>query len=361
MAKTFFDFCVEHNGTALLDQWDYQSNGVLTPHNVSHQSHKKIWWICDRGHRWQSMVFDREIGKIGCPYCTGKRPFPGETDLASKYPALAAQWHPEMNGDLTPIQVTSGSSKEVWWICENGHDWKATIKSRVRGSGCPVCANKSIVPSDNNLATSHPELAAQWDFSKNGNLTPQDVVAGTKQLAWWACDRGHSWKASIASRSKGIGCPVCNGKKIIAGVNDLETAYPEIASQWHIELNRPLTPDAVSSFSNKVVWWVCNKGHEYRANIATRTSRGSGCPYCANRRVLPGFNDLATLCPKVAKQWHPTLNGDLSLSMVTPGSTKKVWWICEEGHVWKTNVYSRGGVQKTGCPVCSGNVRRKKH
>jgi len=73
--------------------------------------------------------------------------------------------------------------------------------------------------------------------------------------------------------------------------------------------------------------------------------------------VLKGFNDLATTAPKIAAQWHPELNGSLTPQMVTAGSRKKIWWHCAEGHVWKAVVYSRAGVQKSGCPVCAGRIK----
>ena len=97
---------------------------------------------------------------------------------------------------------------------------------------------------------------------------------------------------------------------------------------------RASLPTQVISGTRRKVWWRCPKGHSYRAVIAQRVQRGGGCPYCANRKVLPGFNDLATAAPLVAKQWHETLNGALTPEMVTAGSHKKVWWQCSCGHVW---------------------------
>ena len=123
--------------------------------------------------------------------------------------------------------------------------------------------------------------------------------------------------------------------------------------------NGTLRPNNVTAGSNRRVWWRCEKGHSYRAVIAQRVQRGDGCPYCANRKVLPGFNDLATAAPLVAKQWHETLNGALTPEMVTAGSHKKAWWQCSYGHVWKAAIYSRAGVQQCGCPVCAGKTRRK--
>ena len=141
--------------------------------------------------------------------------------------------------------------------------------------------------------------------------------------------------------------------------NDLATLFPDIAAQWDTERNGSLRPDQVTSFSNRRVWWRCTLGHEWQAVVAARVVENSGCPYCAGRRVLAGFNDLATLHPKIAAQWDATLNGNLSPEMVTPGSHKRVWWRCSEGHVWKTAVYSRTGKQKCGCPVCAGKVTRQ--
>jgi hypothetical protein len=105
---------------------------------------------------------------------------------------------------------------------------------------------------------------------------------------------------------------------------------------------------------------VCDKGHEYYTVIAHRAQNASGCPYCSGRKVLAGFNDLATIKPKIAEQWHPELNGDLTPQMVTIGSHKKVWWQCADGHVWKAIIYSRTGARKSGCPVCSGKVTESK-
>lgn len=208
------------------------------------------------------------------------------------------------------------------------------------------------------MATTHPEIAAQWHPTKNGSRTPQMVVGGHHAKVWWRCEKGHEWQATILSRTtSGNGCPVCAGKAVIPGVNDLASAFPAIAAQWHPTKNGTLTPEQVTPFSNRKAWWICEKGHEYYSLISHRVQNTSGCPYCSNRRVLVGFNDLATTEPKVAEQWHPDLNGELTPQMVTAGSHKKVWWQCSDGHVWKAVIHSRAGPQKCGCPVCAGKVK----
>lgn len=268
------------------------------------------------------MVYTRSEG-TGCPYCTGRKASPEQNSLTKQFPALAAEWDDEKNAPLTPQDVTPGSHKLIWWRCPKGHSYRSAVKTRVQGSGCPYCAGKNVLPEETSLAAEYPSIAKEWDAAKNVPLLPTQVISGTRRKVWWRCPKGHSWRAAVYSRTTlGTGCPVCTGRQALAGENDLATLYPDIAAQWDEEKNGALRPSSVTAGSNRRVWWRCEKGHSYRAVIA---QRGDGCPYCANRKVLPGFNDLATVQPLVAKQWHESLNGALTPEMVTAGSHKKVW------------------------------------
>lgn len=357
--QTFRVFCTEQGKTALLAQWDIERNLPLTPDDVTFGSHKRVWWTCPSGHSWQAMVYTRSEG-AGCPYCTGRKALPEQNCLAKQFPMLAVEWDSEKNAPLTPKDITPGSHKLIWWRCQNGHSYRSAVKTRVQGSGCPYCAGKNVLPEETSLAAEYPSIAKEWDAAKNVPLLPTQVISGTRRKVWWRCPKGHSWRAAVYSRTTlGTGCPVCTGRQALAGENDLATLYPDIAAQWDEEKNGVLHPNNVTAGSNRRVWWKCEKGHSYRAMIAQRVQRGDGCPYCANRKVLPGFNDLATAAPLVAKQWHESLNGALTPEMVTAGSHKKAWWRCSYGHVWKATIYSRAGVQQCGCPVCAGKTKRK--
>lgn len=275
--------------------------------------------------------------------------------------AVLEQWDPTANGALTPDDLSYGSAQPVWWRCAQGHLWKAQARARAAGCGCPVCANRVVLAGENDLAQRYPDLAAQWDREKNGALTPRDVTPGAKRKVWWRCEKGHSWCAPVQARAlEGNGCPVCAGKVVLAGENDLASRFPAVAAQWHPDKNGDLLPTQVTPFTKRQVWWRCPLGHDYRAAVGMRTGRDAGCPYCAGKKVLAGFNDLATTRPQVAAQWHPTYNGALTPQMITAGSHKKVWWQCAEGHVWKAAVYARAGKQQHGCPVCAGVVRGKR-
>lgn len=54
--------------------------------------------------------------------------------------------------------------------------------------------------------------------------------------------------------------------------------------------------------------------------------------------------------PDIAAQWHPVKNGRLRPEDCLPGSTKRVWWRCTDGHEWKAVVYSRAGAKKMRLP-----------
>lgn len=359
MRKSLYDYCLESGETALLDEWDREKN-ALTPEQVSYGSKKKLWWRCARAHSYQASATSRTGEHTGCPYCSGRLPVPGQNDLSTLYPELVREWDEEKNLPLSPDTVLPSSHRYVWWKCSKGHSWRASVKSRTDGTGCPVCANRSLSPGENDLASANPALAAEWNVERNAPLTPRDVFPGSSRRVWWRCGKGHEWLARVSARTEGSGCPYCSGKRVQPGDNDLATVKPELAAQWHPEKNGSLTPESVTPYSNRRVWWRCPAGHEYQAMISARSSSGSGCPYCKGRKVMPGFNDLASQQPKVAAEWAQDLNGALTPDMVTTGSHKKVWWRCSEGHVWRSVIFTRARGTFCSCPVCAGKVRRSK-
>ena len=129
----------------------------------------------------------------------------------------------------------------------------------------------------------------------------------------------------------------------------LTECNPDLAKEWHPTKNGQLTPKSVNIGSNVKYWWIGPCGHEWDASVVNR-AKGKGCPYCAKKKVLPGFNDLKTYNPELAKEWHPTKNGDLKPEEIAPHSNKKVWWQCSKGHEWEAVVNSRSSGR--GCPLC---------
>lgn len=295
-------------------------------------SNQKLAWVCKFGHKWNTAPSERTKGK-GCPFCSGHRPIVGETDLLTNYPEIAEQAY-----GWDPRTVTSGSGKKLEWICSQNHIWKTTVHSRTSGTGCPYCSGRLPIIGKTDLLTLNPALAAEAD-----GWNPQTVTKNSGKKMNWRCKENHRWIATVDQRQKN-GCPYCSGHKPIVGENDLKTLFPKIASQadgWN--------PEEFLPKSNQMKSWICSKGHRFKALIATRTDKratGTGCPYCSGRRVIVGETDLLTINPKLAAEafgWDP--------SKVSPGSDKKLAWICSLGHTWMAVVHSRSS--NTGCPVCS--------
>ena len=218
---------------------------------------------------------------MGCPYCAGKKPIIGQTDLLTKNPKLASEWHPTKNGGLKPTDVTESSNKFVWWKCPLGHEYKAKVYDKKNGCNCPICSGKKVLIGFNDLGTKNPKLASDWHPTKNGDLTPQKITTGSSKKVWWICGKGHEWQAQIVSRNEGYGCPYCAGQKVLTGINDLATINPKLAQEWHPTKNGDLKPTDVMSGSNKKVWWICKEGHEWQAVISSRNA-GRGCLICYN-------------------------------------------------------------------------------
>ena len=264
----------------LAVEWDYDKNDI-SPDDVTQGSNVAYWWKCKNNHEWQAKVNNRLHGN-GCPYCANKKALPRYNDLATNFPAIAQEWNYKRNHGACPEQYLPKSHKKVWWICKQGHEWEAIISNRTNhGRGCPYCAGQRVIGGENDLLTISPELAAEWDYEKNGDLTPALVMPGTSRMVWWKCALGHSWKAAVNSRKK-HGCPVCSGRQVISGGNDLRTLMPKIAREWDYEKNKNLRPEDISAQSNQIVWWRCENGHSWKAKPCERY-RGNGCPKCDGR------------------------------------------------------------------------------
>tara|TARA_X000000950_G_scaffold201273_1_gene242331 strand:- start:333 stop:2186 length:1854 start_codon:yes stop_codon:yes gene_type:complete len=129
-------------------------------------------------------------------------------------PKLSKSWDVNLNAPLTPMMFTPFSDKRVHWICQHNksHRWEARIATRSQGYGCPFCAGKRINREDS-FGEKHQKLLSEFDFEKNGSVSPFELAVGSKHKVWWICSLcNHNWRSIIGSRTKGHGCPKC-GKK----------------------------------------------------------------------------------------------------------------------------------------------------
>ena len=193
---------------------------------------------------------------------------------------LMKEWDYDKN-ELDPQKVSCGTSKKAWWICPKGHSYFSAIVSRVkRKSGCPYCANQKILVGYNDLATTNPELIAEWDYDKN-IVKPTEVMRGSAKKVWWKCSKGHSYEAKLNNKTSnnGTSCPYCTNYKVLSGLNDLATTNPELIKYWDSEKNGTLKPNMVMKGQHKEVWWLGECGHSWKSTIYHMVE-GKRCPIC---------------------------------------------------------------------------------
>ena len=275
----------------IAKEWHPTKNGGLKPNEVTSRSNRNIWWMCDKGHEWQRTISGRVSNNSGCPVCSNQRLCVGYNDLLSQYPEIAKEWHPVLNGELQPNEVKATSKLKIWWMCDKGHEWEVSPLVRtVNNTSCPICA-RSAKRNKKPFTVTNPELMKEWHPTKNANLRPSDYTIGSNKKVWWMCEKGHEWEASLHNRGRDRGCPICAGKIIVPGYNDLLSQYPEVGRQWHPTKNGELRADQVSPGSKIKRWWICDKGHEWCAQINSRTKMGTGCPICDKERRMTKYHN----------------------------------------------------------------------
>jgi hypothetical protein len=280
------------------------------------------------------------------------------TAFLSNFPELVDQWHLTKNGNLTPQNIVACSGKKVWWKCPKGedHEWSTSVRKRtIEQTGCPYCSGHKVSKT-NCLLTIYPEVAKDWHPNKNGNLTSQNIVAGSGKKVWWKCPKGedHEWVASPDQRKKS-GCPYCSNRRV-SNANNFRSVYPELVAYFHPSKNLPLVPEKLIASSSKRIWWICKDkiNHEWQQTPAQLSSIQKKCPFCSFRK-LTSDNNLKVLFPKISSEFHPTRNKKLKTSELLPNTTMKVWWKCKNGHEWYASINHRTQ-RNQNCPKCSNQT-----
>ena len=193
-------------------------------------------------------------------------------NLKSINPKAAIEWHKTKN-ILKLEDVAPFSQKKAWWKCSKcNHAWEATIGNRANGTGCPECKTEKRVKKyrENKFASSavhikFPYLKDEWNEKKN-NYKFTEILSGSHWKTWWICKYcKFEWKTEIRLRCNGVGCPKCSKKiggektrkiRLNKSENFLKK-YPNIALEWHPNLNGEKKPENYGYSSNKVFWWKC--------------------------------------------------------------------------------------------------------
>ena len=339
----------------LMNQWDFDKNKELNLDKLTLGSKKSAWWICDKKHSYEMKIQEKAKGINRCPICLNKRVLTGYNDLATTNPELLKEWDYEKN-IISPYEITAGSEKTIWWICKKGHSYPSYPYNRKKGVGCPFCDCKKVLVGYNDLATKNPKLAKEWNYDKNGKLTPKDVTEGSTKDVWWICEKGHEWHARIKERKRGNSCAICSNKKVLVGFNDLYTycinnSLVDVIEEFDKDKNK-FTMEEVTAGSDKETWWICSKcGNSYKSSPSRRVIRGSSCGICSHNTLVKGTNDLLTTNPEIAKEWDYEKNKIGPDEVMAGSNIKKYWFICPKGHSYSSTPLNRK--KGNGCPQCN--------
>lgn len=292
---------IEATCPELIKYWHSSKNVDIKPDMLSIKSAGKIWWKCGKGpdHEWRAsprhMLEIYNNKEELCPFCSNRKVSIANS-LATLYPEISSQWDTSKNGELSPSKVLPTSSLSVWWRCEKGenHSWKRVIhhrthpRSSVEGK-CPFCCGVDI--QSKSLAVCRPDLAAEWDYERNGHLTPEHIPKSSSKRVWWICPNGHRYQSTVYNRGSthNTSCPICSGRKV--------TDSTKLSGNHHLmefldlERNQGIDVNKTSVLSKRQLFWRCPESlfddkkqhHRWKCSIHDMASLYNyECPFCSN-------------------------------------------------------------------------------
>lgn len=323
----------------IADMFDKGNNGKLAAEMTTQSGGKnKAEWVCENDHVFMKSIAETVRTKGICRECNS---------LAFKFPHLRKEY--SLNNTIAFDSLSYGANKKVLWVCAEGHEWATTVSHRTtRGLGCSYCSGR-FATEENNLSAARPDLLKYFDAEKTG-ADASTFTPHSNRDAWWKCDAGHSYKTSPAKKNRPdypYGCPFCSGYQVNES-NSLAGLHPALAEEF-MSTKNGVDPTTIPCGRSDSYWWKCKaKGHEWKASVADRVSRGSGCSYCSGRFATSEIN-LLVARPEDAAHFNVTRNG-VTPDKISPKSNKYYWWKCDNGHDWRATAAG-----KKGCPNCTMN------
>lgn len=335
----------------ILKQWMTEKNefrlGDVLPQGGTHVHG---WFRCEKStceHEWKTYLRHRLNGS-GCPACANR--------AGSKYNNCIT-WHPELllewdfaKNDKPPEHYARASGYKAWFIClKCKYGWQNTIVNRTtRKQGCPQCAGQ-IATDTENFAVKHPDQV-QWLHPTKNKYDPYKVRPQSNKQTWWLCKNGHETYISFQVRAKGHECTYCAGNKACRETS-VGSLHPHLVAEWHRTNENSIYDYRPGSMF--VARWKClSCGFIYRRSIVNRV-KGSSCSICrptGHERSL----HFGITHPHVFQLLHPSRNDGEDVSFYLAGSTKKLWWVCKQGHEWTSPIQEM--CKGRDCAACARRV-----
>ena len=360
--KGFNDFETIYPNIA--KEWHPTKNGSLRPSDVTFGSGKMVWWKCPIGHEYQASIHDRGSGQTNCPICNSSRLTSfGEQSIyyyiRKIYPDTLNRYNEFFSNSMEFDVYVPSLNIAIEY--DGGH-WHQTEDEHNRE------IKKYNFCKENNITL----IRVKEQNKQNWNDVADRIyyIPKTRRDDFSKLEQAISSIIENINPTTKIDINISRDKLEIQNYlykieNSLADERPDVAQKWNYEKNGNLLPSMFSVGSNEIVWWKCSDcRHEWKTSISHMTRKGRrGCPLCARalrgktftKEMVNKIGSLAKTIPELAKEWHPTKNGDLTPNDITAGRFKPVWWLCPKcGHEWQASPNNRK--KGIGCPCCSGRV-----
>ena len=360
----------------LLNEFDSTANDDVDPGTLYTRSPGAFFWVCKKSgvsHTYKATVKARIMGHA-CQYCAGIEILPGFNDWMTLEPLDDLLWNDVKNVDdegnpIDPTTLGVDNRTTYYWTCLIGnHERKISISSAVQGKRlgkvCRTCSGYKTISGLNDAFSLYPSMRTRLHKKLNQKLDLDSLHPGNREISLtWICANEHTWERSFAEELKSKGCGKCLGIELWEGHNDLLSQFPSIASEIAYDLNQGLDgfvqelPGKLHKNSYLDSWWRCEKhGHTWRTKVEKRTRGETGCPFCSDRRVWQGFNDLWTKRPDLVDEIDFDKHSGLDPKQLLWVSHDEINWRCAEGHTWPARLHlrsSNSNRKPTGCPSCA--------
>ena len=398
---------LESQNPELAAEFDVEANKML-PSQISCNSSRKVWWHGKCGHKWKATVANRHGNHSGCPRCkpSNVSSFPEQAilyyikqffpdalgndksaigkELDIYIPSIKTgieydgeAWHRAKKEKTDKAKNTLCSNKGITLIriregkliqsqgCVNIFRSDATtdqslelaIKElfnylnlpsnaiNIKNDTTAILSQYAAAKLENSLSECNPNLVSEWNYKRNGKLTPDQVPRSSNRKVWWKCQLGHEWEMPICDRTrpeystqdgrlrKPQGCPYCSGKRVLVGYNDLQTKYPEVAALWHPYKNGSLKATDTTAGTSKKVWWKGECGHEWESSIRKMCCQSKACPICYRNKRSP-----KVLCVETGKVFENSQSACIELGVKY---SSRIYMCCRDetktafGYHWK--------------------------
>ena len=316
------------------------------------------------GREWRAPLDSRIVKKKDGTYrfkdCSCHHSGLRTQTYAEQYPRLNSIYDKNNNQkSLDKIQSTEIRDK-YHWICdicgEPYYTHFMSVIAAIKNTNtiaCPYCSH-TLLRKGESFADAHPELVAEYDESNTIDI--YQVFPASKKEVLWKClnDQSHKWPATFAARHIGSDkCPICYPTIVRPGMNSLRAIYKDIADMWSDRNDR--TSDEILYNSSLWVYLNCPECHmEFGTFLKDFISGKTECPYCAEKRVLPGVNSLADKYPNIAQMWSPT--NEKMASEIWPDKGNWALWICPECQGEYRAQVNKVVDGSADCPYCADRL-----